>query len=189
MVDSNVHFITVTRPGACELLVFGGRATLVPKEASCLFEEEKRMHTTWVLAADASRARIFEISEDDGHLHEIEDMLNPEGRMMEREINAEPKGRFYGKGERAMGHTGESDVEPTQKEVERFSKRVASRLDQCRNEHRFDKLRVVAAPKMLGLIRENLSKEVQKIVEEEIPKDISNLKEHEMEEYLKQYRH
>lgn len=146
------------------------------------------MQTTWVLAADGSRARIFEISEADGHLHEIEDMFNPAGRALDQEINAEPKDRFYGKGD-GVGHTTEADPEPAQKEAERFSKRVADHLDHCRNEHRFDKLRVVAAPRMLGLIREKLSKEVQKMVEEEIPKDVSNLKEHEMEAYLKQYRH
>lgn len=147
------------------------------------------MQTTWILTADSSRARIFELSQDDGHLQEIEDMLNPEGRLMDQEINAEPKGRFYGKGERVMGHTAESDVEPTQKAAERFSKRVADHLDHCRNEHRFDKLRVVAAPRMLGLIRENMSKEVQKMVEEEVAKDISSMKEHDMEEYLRKYPH
>lgn len=146
------------------------------------------MQTTWVLAADASRARIFEISEADGHLHEIEDMVNPAGRELNQEINAEPKDRFYGRG-RSVGDTTEADPEPVMKEAERFSKRVADHLDHCRSEHRFDKLRVVAAPRMLGFLRDKLSKEVQKMVEEEIPKDISSLKKHEMEEYLKQYRH
>ncbi|GAB3463458.1 host attachment protein [Massilia terrae] len=145
------------------------------------------MQTTWVLAADSSRARIFELSASDGHLQEVEDMLNPEGRMAEQDINAEPKSRFFGTG--PMGSTGQKAEEPKQHAAELFSKQVAHWLDDARNEHKFDKLCVVAPPHMLGLLRENLSKEVQKMVEEEIPKDIAGMKEHEMEEYLRKYPH
>lgn len=145
------------------------------------------MQTTWVLAADSSRARIFELSASDGHLQEIEDMINPEGRMSDQDINAEPKSRFFGKG--PMGATGQKTEEPKQHAAELFSKQVAHWLDDARNEHKFDKLCVVAPPHMLGLLRENLSKEVQKMVEEEIPKDIAGMKEHDMEEYLRKYPH
>lgn len=148
------------------------------------------MQTTWLLAADSSRARIFELSADDGHLQEVEDMLNPEGRMMDQDINAEPKSRFFGGGRGAqMGHTDQRTEEPKQHAAELFSKQVAHWLDDARNEHKFDKLCVVAPPHMLGLLRENLSKEVQKMVEEEIPKDIAGMKEHDMEEYLRRHPH
>jgi protein required for attachment to host cells len=146
------------------------------------------MQTTWVLAADGFRARIFELAADD-HLHEVEDMLNPEGRMGDQDINAEPEGRFFGKGQQGRGHTAEPDLSPKAKDVEMFSKQVARHLDAARNEHRFDKLRVVAAPRMLGLLRENMSREVQKMVEEEIAKDISGLDDHDVESYLRQRPH
>lgn len=146
------------------------------------------MQTTWVLAADGYRARIFEWSADH-HLHEIEDMVNPKGRMRNQDINAEPKGRHVGKGAKAPADTDESDVTPVQKEVERFSEAVARELDKARNEHRFDKLCVIAAPEMLGLLRENMTKEVKQMVEEEIPKDISWFEGHQVEEYLRQRPH
>lgn len=146
------------------------------------------MQTTWLLAADSSRARIFELSASDGHLQEVEDMLNPEGRLTDQEINAEPKDRFFGKGSQ-VGSTDQRTEEPTQHAAAQFSKQVARRLDAARSEHKFDKLCVVAPPHMLGLLRENLSKEVQKMVEEEIPKDIAGMKEHDMEAYLRKYPH
>jgi protein required for attachment to host cells len=149
------------------------------------------MQTTWVLAADSARARIFEWSASDGHLHEIDDLLNPDGRAMEREIDTEPRDPLTRPGGKHAG--ANSTYQPastaTQHAAELFSKDVARCLDQARNEHKFDKLCVVAEPHMLGLLRNNLSKEVQKMVEEEIAKDISNMKEHDMEEYLRKRPH
>jgi protein required for attachment to host cells len=45
---------------------------------------------------------------------------------------------------------------------------------------------LIAAPKFLGLIRSNLDKEVQKMVKEELPKDISTYTVQQIEEYIKQ---
>ena len=149
------------------------------------------MQTTWVLAADSARARIFEWSASDGHLHEVEDMLNPDGRAMEREIDIEPRDNLTRPGGKQLGSgsTYQPASTATQHAAELFSKDVARRLDHARNEHKFDKLCVVADPHMLGLLRDSMSKEVQKMVEEEIAKDISNMKEHDMEEYLRKRPH
>jgi protein required for attachment to host cells len=157
------------------------------------------MQTTWVIAADSSRARIFEMSERGDKLQEIEDMFNPEGRQHEREIATDQEGRF-GQGANAGSSAATpgpgarnnqaNSAEPQQTirehDIEMFTKQVVRYIDQARNEHRFDKLRVIAAPKMLGLIRQNLSKEAQKMVEEEIPKNIAGLDGHQVEEYLRQ---
>lgn len=155
------------------------------------------MPTTWVLAADSNRARFFELSSGD-KLNEIEDMFNPEGRQQEHEIVTDDEGRFGqganggssasnpGPGARSnQAHTSEPQQTAREHDVEMFTKQVVRYIDQARNEHRFDKLRVIAAPKMLGLIRQNLSKEAQKMVEEEIAKNITGLEGHQVEEYLR----
>jgi protein required for attachment to host cells len=159
------------------------------------------MQTTWVIAADSNRARIFELSGRDGKLQEIEDMHNPEGRQQEREMVTDANGRFGqgssqsagvgtgNVGTRGQAHNHEPQQTTREHEVEMFSKQLVRYLDQARNEHRFDKLRVIAAPKMLGLIRQNMSKEAHRMVEEEIPKNISGLEGREVEEYLRQLQH
>lgn len=123
------------------------------------------------------------------HLHEIEDLANPAGRANSRELETDGRGRFYGKGEREQGHTAEPSVNPVEHETELFSKRVGEFLDQARIEHRYDKLCLIAYPKFLGLMRQNLSKEVQKLVEDEVPKDISGLDVREIEDYVKNKLH
>ncbi len=147
------------------------------------------MHTTWIVAADASRARIFEIGEGADALQEIEDLVNPEGRLTDHELRSDAKGRYFGKGEHSQGHSAEPRVTPVQQEIGRFSRRVGTYLEKARSEHRFDHLWLIAPPKFLGLIRDNLGDEARKLVDEEIAKDLAGLSSHDIAEYVRQRRH
>ena len=49
---------------------------------------------------------------------------------------------------------------------------------------RFDRLVLVAPPKFLGALRKELHKEVEKLVAEELPKDLSWLNAREIERYF-----
>lgn len=147
------------------------------------------MQTTWIVAADSSRARIFEVHGAQDHLREIEDLVNPAGRLDDKEIRTDSIGRFRGKGEGQQGHTGAPDVDKVEHATDLFSKQVSDYLDRAHHEHRYDKLCLIAFPKFLGLIRQNLSKEVQQVVEDEVPKDISGLKTQEIEDYVKNKLH
>src|SRR5919197_3501098 len=53
------------------------------------------MTTTWIIAADASRARILQVT-DRQQLAEVEDLLNPEGRVHDRELISDAHPRFSG---------------------------------------------------------------------------------------------
>jgi protein required for attachment to host cells len=166
------------------------------------------MQTTWVIAADSNRARIFELSAGGDKLNEIEDMFNPEGRQQLGEQVSDAEGNFAQGGPsrgmgstgpgvmgaaiggaRGQGSTGEPQETVREHDINMFSKQLVRYLDQARNEHRFDKLRVIAPPKFLGLIRQNMSKEVQKMVEAEIPKEITGLETRNVEQYLQSLLH
>ena len=147
------------------------------------------MQTTWILAADNSRARIFEEIDAQHHLQEIQDFAHPAGHFAEHDFDADAKGRYFGKGERSQGHTAEPNVDPITHENERFCRELSQFLEQARNEHRYDRLYVVAPPKFLGLLRKNLSKEAEKLVVEEIVKDLSKLEQREIEDFLRNAKH
>ena len=131
------------------------------------------MASTWILAADSARARIFEIASRDKQCREIEDFLNPDGRSQNREINADADGRYYGYGAQYRAFAAGQKVTPVEHKTELFSKVVGRYLDKARAQHRYDKLYVIAPPEFLGLMRQNLTKEVQKLVADEINKDLS----------------
>lgn len=130
------------------------------------------MAKTWILAANRSKARIFEMQKLHGPLLEIIDLVDPEGRAQDRDINADAYGRFYGKGEHVQGHSTSTDVSPTQHEAERFAERLRDCLYRAHAEHRFDKLWLVAPPAFLGVLRDKLGKTLHGAIELEVNKDV-----------------
>lgn len=52
------------------------------------------MGKTWIVAADAIRARILELDAENRKLVELEDLTNPEGRMQDRELQSDAEPRF-----------------------------------------------------------------------------------------------
>ena len=54
-------------------------------------------------------------------------------------------------------------------------------------EGRAQNRELVAPPKLLGLLRKNLSKTTSQLISETIPKDISWFDERELEHYLKDH--
>jgi protein required for attachment to host cells len=143
------------------------------------------MQKTWILVADASRARIFETEGGQQKIQEIEDFAHPAGRAATRELVTDGQGRFYGKGERDQGHTSAPDVDAVEHDNEIFAKSIAEYLYQARMAHRFERLQVMAAPRFLGLLRQKLHQEVQKAIVDETPKDLSWLNTADIDRYVK----
>ena len=150
------------------------------------------MTTTWIIAADSSRARILQVTDRDGHLADIEAFVNPDARRHERDLTTDAEPRFNGHG--GVGKPGTSqtggpgnDREAKRKadyEIEVFVRQLADYLDRARMARRYDRLHIVAAPKFLGRLRGALDKEVAKLVAEELPKDLSMLNRHDLERRL-----
>jgi protein required for attachment to host cells len=136
------------------------------------------MQTTWVIAADAGRARIFEMSEGGKQLQQIEDLLNPDTLLDERSL---------GRIERLSGNPG--SVGPAQRDTEQFSKRVGEFVEQGRAARRFDRLCLIAPTKFLDLMRQHLGDEARKMVEEEIPKDLVWSQSRDIVDYIRQRQH
>ena len=151
------------------------------------------MKTTWIVAADQSRARIFEVQGRQQGFHEVEDFINPAGEMAQQDLLSDgkghSKGNFNGNGRGQTGSDAEPRVDAIMHETELFSRQLSDYLDKARLAHRYDKLRLIAFPKFLGLMRQNMSKEAQKLVEDEVSKDISWFNPHDVEEYIKTRLH
>ena len=137
------------------------------------------MKTTWIVAADASRARLLQVA-DRERLDEIENLVNPEGRLQDRELTTDANPRLHGPG----GMSAREEPSAVEHAVELFAKRVGDYLEKARTDHRFDELVLVAPPKFLGALRKELGKEVGKLVADELPKDLSWFNERELERYF-----
>jgi protein required for attachment to host cells len=141
------------------------------------------MKSTWIVAADASRAKVLQVTGRQEQLEEIEDLLNPEGRLRDSELARDALGRWSGP-DRPGGNSMPDPVSPAEHAVEKFARRVGDYLDKARTEHRFEALVLVAPPEFLGTLRAELTKEVEKLVVRELPKDLSSLSARELEGWL-----
>jgi protein required for attachment to host cells len=156
---------------------------------------ERMMAHTCLMLADGGRARFFAVAlpededfEQGPRLRECSDpLVNPEGLMTGTELFANVKsGRnrapaagpgLSGKASAGSGpaHGLDDHRARHEREIERrFAKRVAETAAITVKEQRSRRLIVVAAPQMLGQLREPLSKELPDDVElEEVGQDLS----------------
>ena len=142
------------------------------------------MQTSWIVVADSERARIFARHGRHASLEELDDFINPAGGLAERELSNDALGRFYGKGERFQAHTADPAVFPVEHQIELFAGRLADFLEQARLAHRFDHLRLIAAPRFLGVLRQKIRIDTARLVTEELPKDIVKLTAQEIAAYI-----
>ena len=126
------------------------------------------MTTTWIVTADSARAKVLQVADRGQHLAEVEDLLNPESKFHEGDLVTDTN-------------------EPTsavEHSVDLFSKRVGEYLEKARTQNRYDKLYLVAPPKFLGKLRKNLGREVEKLVADELDKDLYRANARELEAYF-----
>ncbi len=132
------------------------------------------MAITWVLAADASRARLFNCTKPGNQLHEFATLTHPASRLKDAELgSAEPSVTF----ERA-GHGRHAMVQATAPKAVQtrvFAREVAEQLKRDHQQNCFQRLVVIAAPKFLGELRNNFAPSLNTAVVLEIDKDVSHM--------------
>jgi protein required for attachment to host cells len=131
------------------------------------------MTNTWLLVANRTRARILEIKSVRDQPIERVAFANPAGRAHERDLDSDAAGRFYGKGEREQAHSANASESLAEHETDRFVADLREFLDHARSEQRFERLWLIAAPALLGRLRNTFSKPLRRRVELEIDKDLT----------------
>ncbi len=141
------------------------------------------MSMAWVVVADAARARIFSSGQNTSTLKELETLAHPEGRMHEQKLVSDLPGRRHGASVGGQHSVGD-EVEPKKQEAINFARSIADHLDKARAENKFSKLIIIAAPAMLGMLRDSISNETEKLLVEEIDKDLTQHSEEDIRKHL-----
>lgn len=140
--------------------------------------------TEWVLTANAAECRVFEHDKKFSPLTEVRDLIRPANRVPARDINADRPGRSFdraGQGRHAM----EPRVDVHEEESARFARQIADTLAENQRAGAYDRLIVIAAPKLLGHLREALSEPVRRSVAAEIDKDLTGYDAAQLTEWLR----
>jgi protein required for attachment to host cells len=142
------------------------------------------MQPTWIVLADEGRARILEMRQPGRDLEEVEEFTDPAAHARNADLQRDAHGRRappdgYGGAPNmqtmAASSTTSAGEDKVEIEAERFARQVAERLTQAHRQHRYERLRIAAAPKFLGRLRKVLDKEVSDTVEQELDKDLLQL--------------
>jgi protein required for attachment to host cells len=131
------------------------------------------MTITWLLVANRTRARILELQSVRDRPIERAAFLNPAGRAPERDLDSDAAGRFYGKGGWDQGHSATASESLGDHETNRFVVDLRGYLDHARSEQRFERLWLIAAPALLGQLRNAFAKPLRRRVDLEIDKDLT----------------
>lgn len=117
------------------------------------------MPSNWIVVADAYRARIFERRSLNEALVPLKDLVHPEGRMSENELQTGGRGSPMRNRGGPVPKSFEPTTEPEDLEETRFARQIAAELDEAVRTRAADKLVILAAPSMLGALRKQIAKQ------------------------------
>jgi protein required for attachment to host cells len=149
------------------------------------------MATTWIVSANASRARIFSQSAANQPLQEVTDMVNEAVRLRMVEMTESDK-RGPTAGTKSTHNTGgqvpnklyEPPLSPEKLEAEHFARDLAAFLVKSHQENAFQQLNLVVSPKFLGALRP-LIEPLRATIKVELDKDYTQQSANELLELVR----
>lgn len=141
------------------------------------------MMETWVLVADQARARVFGVLNGRGQLVELGNLVHPQGRLHDGDLDADRPGRSFdseGAGRHAMSRRHAA----TDQEGIRFARTVSDWLSLRHARGDFRRLVISAPPRFLGLLRDALPERVIGCVVLSLDKEMATLDTEEIRAHL-----
>jgi protein required for attachment to host cells len=138
---------------------------------------------TWILIADAARARLFRYDPAGKGLVMALDHQFVAMRPRSGDIASDRPGRRFDSRGRGR-HVTEPPTDPHPRAEHQLMREVAEALDRERAGGSFDHLVVVAPPQVLGELRAAMTAELRKLVAAEVNKDYSGLPPQDLLKHL-----
>lgn len=142
------------------------------------------MDTTWILVAHRAGARLFENKGPGKGLNLVQDIPHPEGKLRNQDIDSDQPGRSFdrfGQGRHALG----TEQEPKEHLAVLFAKELAELLDDGRNQHRYQRLVLIAGPDFLGVLRGALNPQITALVTTSLAKNLANVTDTDIPPHLR----
>lgn len=142
------------------------------------------MQNSWVLVANGSQARLFNLDGPKKSFTLIKEFEHPESRMKTDKLSSDRSGHFMNSSTQGSGSFQEP-TDPKTYELERFALELTKTLDEGRAANKFEKVVLVASPHFLGLLKQNMSDQLSKAVSHTIQKDYTAVNDRDMLDQIK----
>jgi protein required for attachment to host cells len=139
--------------------------------------------TIRIIVADESAASFFDAADAKASLALVDKFENPAARLHDRDLESDRPGRVLSSVTSGRSDVG-GDRSARRSSHEDFARRIAERIERGRNAHEFDRLVLIAGPRMLGLIRDAMSAPARQLVVAEVAKDLVHSDEQAIREHL-----
>jgi protein required for attachment to host cells len=133
------------------------------------------MTKTWIVLANASRARILDRESDGGRLVELENLAHPQSRVKGSELTSD-RGGHAEKAHGDPGHAGtefQPRTDPRQKEHAVFAAEVSRYLENEVAQGRCQDLVLIASDPFLGELKSHLGPTAMRAVSVTIARDLT----------------
>lgn len=133
-----------------------------------------RKPTTWVLVANGTRARLLEIAGENAEPTELKGEALSWEHKKAQDIVSDRPGRTHDRFGPAR-HAVEPHSDPERQFARQFAEKIAGHLDEALHGGRYQRLVLIAAPALLGDLRQVLPEPVRQHVHGEHAKDFTHL--------------
>lgn len=125
----------------------------------------------WILVANDGGARLFETPGGQGAIRPIHRWDYPEGKLKDQAFDADRPGRSFDRSG-AQRHAMGPEVSPHRRKEAVFAGELADYLEKSLTQKRFKELILVAAPHLLGTLRQGLTPPLRETLRTELAKDL-----------------
>jgi protein required for attachment to host cells len=142
------------------------------------------MNNDHILVAvfDAAHVRFFEFKRARGRLEPVLGDVSSGLHHDRREIESDRPGRNVSSG--GQHHAYESEHDPRKLEKHDFVKAIAGAIEAALDQHKFNKLVIVAPVRSVGEFRSVAGDKVKATLWREVPKELAGLSDSDLENHL-----
>lgn len=148
------------------------------------------MNATWIVSANASRARFFSQEKPSEDLEEVNNMVNGAVRLRTEDTETDKIGptaatkSIHNTGGQLPNKQYEPAQTPDERAAEMFARDIAGYLLQSHREGKFKQLSLVASPQFLGVLRKLLDPQLASVVNLQIDKDYTQFSPAQLREQI-----
>ncbi len=136
------------------------------------------MGTTWIVVANAARARLYENTGIGKGLKLLSELEHPQSRQKGSDLVADRPGFMQSAGN---GHGARQPaITPKQNEAEHFAQEIAHTLEAGRGQNKYERLILVAGSPFMGTLKARLPDPVIGLMTDTLEKDYTNVNEREL---------
>lgn len=138
-----------------------------------------------VINSNTNSCRFYSYDKKLEKLTLLKELNHPESKLRNIDLASDRPGHY--KGDTTARGAYQPHMEPKEIEVVNFAREIAQELEKQSQTKEYKKFILIAPPHMSGRLSKQFSKQVKELIAQNIQKDLINLSEHKLLEFLQEY--